>query len=86
LQNPVRALVDENVAVKRKCGAKKVAEAQEKATEKPKPETVVVISDEEEKVDPVSERKSRERPSRKEVKTLTAILTARSKVDLEVSF
>lgn len=78
--------MDEKVAVKRKSGAKKVAEAQEKATEKPKPETVVVISDEEEKVDPVSERKSRERSSRKGVKTLTAILTARSKVDLEVSF
>lgn len=67
--------MDDKVAVKRKCGAKK-------ATEKPKPETVVVIdSDKEENVDPVSERKSRERSSRREVKTLTAILTARSKVD-----
>ncbi|KAE8037091.1 hypothetical protein FH972_009714 [Carpinus fangiana] len=83
-KNPV-TLVDEKVAVKRKCSAK-VAEAQEKATEKPRPETVVVISDEEEKVDPLSERKSRERPSRKEVKTLTAILTARSKAASGVTF
>jgi hypothetical protein len=81
LQNTVIALVENEVAIKRKCGAKKVAEAQAKAIEKPKQETVVVISsDEEEEVDPVSERKPRERPSPREVKTLTAILTARSKV------
>lgn len=82
LLKPVIALVENMVAVKRKCGAKKVVEAQAKATEKPKPETVVMIgSDEEEEVDLVSERKSRELPSQREVKTLTAILTARSKVD-----
>lgn len=41
----------------------------------------MIGSDEEEEVDLVSERKSRELPSQREVKTLTAILTARSKVD-----
>ena len=80
LQNPVVAVVDDKVAVNRKRGTKKLAEAQKKAIDKPEPEIIVVISSEEEKVKSVSGRKSRERSSRKEIKTLTAILTARSKV------
>ncbi|KAF3959638.1 hypothetical protein CMV_015572, partial [Castanea mollissima] len=78
--NPIVAVVDDKVAVNRKCGTKKLAEAQKKAIDKPEPETIVVISSEEEKVKSVSGRKSRERSSRKEIKMLTAILTARSKV------
>uniref|UniRef100_A0A2N9H261 B-like cyclin n=1 Tax=Fagus sylvatica TaxID=28930 RepID=A0A2N9H261_FAGSY len=78
-KNPVVAVVDDKVAVNRKCGAK-VSKAQKKAIDKPKPETIVAISSgEEEKAIAVSGRKSRERSLRKEVKTLTAILTARSK-------
>ena len=80
LQNPIVAVVDDKVAVNRKRGTKKLAEAQKKAIDKPEPEIIVVISSEEEKVKSVSGRKSRERSSRKEIKTLTAILTARSKV------
>ena len=72
--------MDDKVAVNRKHGTKKLAEAQKKAIDKPEPETIVVISSEGEKVKSVSGRKSRERSSRKEIKTLTAILTARSKV------
>jgi predicted Ser/Thr protein kinase len=80
MQNPVVAVVDDKVAVNRKCGAK-VSKAQKKAIDKPKPKTIVEISSgEEEKAIAVSGRKSRERSLRKEVKTLTAILTARSKV------
>lgn len=80
LQNPIVAVVDDKVAVNRKHGTKKLAEAQKKAIDKPEPETIVMISSEEEKVKSVSERKSRDRSSRKGIKTLTAILTARSKV------
>ncbi|XP_075634674.1 G2/mitotic-specific cyclin S13-7-like [Castanea sativa] len=79
-KNPTVAIVDDKVAVNRKHGTKKLVEAQKKAIDKPEPETIVVISSEEEKVRSVSGRKSRERSSRKEIKTLTAILTARSKV------
>ncbi|XVF19428.1 hypothetical protein REPUB_Repub11eG0109900 [Reevesia pubescens] len=56
----------------------KVVAAQSKVVDKPKPETVIVISSNEntEKSRHVSRR---ERSSRKEVKTLTSILSARSK-------
>ncbi|KAM3693427.1 hypothetical protein ACB098_08G163700 [Castanea mollissima] len=79
-KNPIVAVVDDKVAVNRKCGTKKLGEAQKKAIDKPEPETIVVISSEEENVKSLSGRKSRERSSRKEIKMLTAILTARSKV------
>lgn len=72
--------MDDKVAVNRKHGTKKLADAQKKAIDKPEPETIVMISSEEEKVKSVSGRKSRDRSSRKGIKTLTAILTARSKV------
>uniref|UniRef100_A0A5B7AKK3 Putative G2/mitotic-specific cyclin S13-7-like n=1 Tax=Davidia involucrata TaxID=16924 RepID=A0A5B7AKK3_DAVIN len=55
-----------------KVGAATKAAAQKKEPNEPKPETVVVIS-------PHDERKSRVGSSRKPVKTLTSILTARSK-------
>ncbi|PQM33282.1 G2/mitotic-specific cyclin S13-7 [Prunus yedoensis var. nudiflora] len=81
--NPVLpVLEDRAAALNRKRGpAKKAAVAPKKAIEKPISETLVVISsdEEEEKEKPVNRCKSVEGPSRKEVKTLTSILTARSK-------
>ncbi|KAK9273674.1 hypothetical protein L1049_018484 [Liquidambar formosana] len=75
-----------------KGGAVTKAAVQKKVTLKPKPEIVSVVSnddedkskpvvstDEEDKCKPVSGRRSREGSSRKEVKTLTSILAARSK-------
>eukprot|EP00257_Ricinus_communis_P007135 XP_002523233.2 cyclin-B1-4 [Ricinus communis] len=58
-----------------------VKAALKKVAEKHVPETVIVISSDEESENakPVSRRISKEGSSRKEVKTLTSILTARSK-------
>ncbi|KAG2671261.1 hypothetical protein I3760_14G125400 [Carya illinoinensis] len=79
-KNPVVPVMDDKVAIQRKSGPKKVEEAQKHAIDRPKPETKAVVSfDEDEKVKPLNGRKTRERSSRKEIKTLTAILTARSK-------
>ncbi|KAL6275280.1 hypothetical protein ACE6H2_018881 [Prunus campanulata] len=81
--NPVLpVLEDRAAALNRKRGpAKKATVASKKAIEKPISETLVVISsdEEEEKEKPVNRCKPVEGPSRKEVKTLTSILTARSK-------
>ncbi|KAH0997871.1 hypothetical protein GBA52_021735 [Prunus armeniaca] len=81
--NPVLpVLEDRAAALNRKRGpAKKAAVAPKKAIEKPISETLVVISsdEEEEKDKQVNRCKPVEGPSRKEVKTLTSILTARSK-------
>ncbi|VVA33213.1 PREDICTED: G2/mitotic-specific [Prunus dulcis] len=81
--NPVLpVLEDRAAALNRKRGpAKKAAVAPKKAIEKPISETLVVISsdEEEEKDKQVNRCKPIEGPSRKEVKTLTSILTARSK-------
>lgn len=59
------------------------AAAQKKVTIKPKPEQVIEISpdsDEVKQEKPVSKKKGREGSSKKNVKTMTSILTARSKV------
>ncbi|KAI5321273.1 PREDICTED: G2/mitotic-specific [Prunus dulcis] len=76
--NPVLPVVED----KKRGPAKKAAvvAVPKKAIEKPKSETVVVISsDERVKDKPVNQCKPVDGPSRKEVKTLTSILTARSK-------
>ena len=60
------------------------AAAQKKVTIKPKPEQVIEISPDSEEVKqekPVSKKKGREGSSKKNVKTMTSILTARSKVN-----
>uniref|UniRef100_A0A2N9H954 B-like cyclin n=1 Tax=Fagus sylvatica TaxID=28930 RepID=A0A2N9H954_FAGSY len=80
-KNPVVPAVDNRVANNRKRAVvKKAAEAQKNVIDKPKSDTVTAkTSDEGEKIESVSGRESREGSSRKEVKTLTSILTARSK-------
>ncbi|KAK4607493.1 hypothetical protein RGQ29_001368 [Quercus rubra] len=83
LQKPIKdalgAVAGYGVAVKKGGVATKVAAAQ-KIVKKPNPEEVIVISsDEEDEGKCAGRRKSKEGPSRKNVKTLTAILTARSK-------
>lgn len=81
-QNPVVPAVDNRVVNNRKRAVvKKAAEAQKNVIDKPKSDNVTAkTSDEGEKIESVSGRESREGSSRKEVKTLTSILTARSKV------
>lgn len=75
-QNLVAQGFEDKVAVNKKFPAK----AQKKAVGKRIPEDVVVISDDNE-VENAKTTNPRERSSRREVKTLTSILTARSKVD-----
>ncbi|EEF39154.1 cyclin B, putative [Ricinus communis] len=74
LQKPITDAGNIKAPVAVKAALKKVAE-------KHVPETVIVISSDEESENakPVSRRISKEGSSRKEVKTLTSILTARSK-------
>lgn len=61
----------------------KEVKGEKELSEKRKPENMVLIShNEEEKVKPVGGQTSVERSSRRKVKTLTSILTARSKVAL----
>ena len=84
LQKPIKdalgAVAGYGVVVKKGGVATKVAAAQ-KIVKMPNPEEVIVISsDEEDEGKCAGRRKSKEGPSRKNVKTLTAILTARSKV------
>ncbi|KAL5764476.1 hypothetical protein ACOSQ2_017070 [Xanthoceras sorbifolium] len=62
---------------------RKAAANQKKGVDKPKPETVIVISSDDESgkgVKPVTRRITREGPSRKEVKSFSSVLTARSKL------
>jgi cyclin B len=78
LQKPVTEVVDTAVArdVRAPAATKAPAAEIKKVNEKHRPEDVIVISsDETEKSTPVSRR-----VSRKGVKTLTSILSARSKV------
>ena len=84
LQDSGRPDLVHNVAVDRKRGpTKRVAEASKNVIDKPICETdvIVISSDEEEE-----EIKVTESCTKKEVKTLTSILTARSKVELDVLF
>ena len=83
LQKPITEVVDSVVArnVRAPAATKVPAAAIKKVNDKHRPEDVIVISSEEtEKSKPVS------RVPRKEVKTLTSILTARSKVIREFRF
>lgn len=83
LQKPITEVVDYVVArnVRAPAATKVPAAAIKKVNEKHRPEDVIVISSEEtEKSKPVS------RVPRKEVKTLTSILTTRSKVIREFRF
>ncbi|KAM4097037.1 hypothetical protein ACJW30_08G151000 [Castanea mollissima] len=92
-KNPVVPALDNRVAInRRRVTVNKVAEAQKKVDDKPnsdeskddKPNSdeskaATTTTSEGEKIESVSGRRSREGSSRKEVKTLTSILTARSK-------
>ena len=85
MQNPVVPALDNRVAInRRRVTIKKVAEAQKKVDDKPNSDqsktAITTTTEEGEKIEGVSGRRSREGSSRKEVKTLTSILTARSKV------
>lgn len=84
MQNPVVPALDNRVAInRRRVTVKKVAEAQKRVDDKPNSDeskTATTTTSEGEKIESVSGRRSREGSSRKEVKTLTSILTARSKV------
>ncbi|XP_048324061.2 G2/mitotic-specific cyclin S13-7 [Ziziphus jujuba] len=79
-ENLVAQGFEDKVAVNKKFPAK----AQKKAVGKRIPEDVVVISDDNE-VENAKTTNPRERSSRREVKTLTSILTARSKAASELS-
>ncbi|KAI4305888.1 hypothetical protein L6164_029220 [Bauhinia variegata] len=77
---PVKGVGEENFVA-----AKKVVAAEKVAAEKPPEHEIIIISsddesEEEKAKEHASERKTRERSSRKNVKTLSSILTARSKV------
>lgn len=81
IKGAVGAVAGNKVVVGKVGAATKVVVAPEKIVKKPKPEEVIVISsDEEDEGKCADRRKSREGSSRrKNVKTLTSILTARSK-------
>uniref|UniRef100_A0A7N2KL06 B-like cyclin n=1 Tax=Quercus lobata TaxID=97700 RepID=A0A7N2KL06_QUELO len=80
-KNPVVPALDNRVAInRRRVIVKKVAETQKRVDDKPNSDeskTATTTTSEGEKIS-VSGRRSREGSSRKEVKTLTSILTARS--------
>uniref|UniRef100_A0A7N2KKZ5 B-like cyclin n=1 Tax=Quercus lobata TaxID=97700 RepID=A0A7N2KKZ5_QUELO len=82
-KNPVVPALDNRVAInRRRVTVKKVAEAQKRVDDKPNSDeskAATTTTSEGEKIESVSGRRSREGSSRKEVKTLTSILTARSK-------
>ncbi|XP_075635773.1 G2/mitotic-specific cyclin S13-7-like isoform X1 [Castanea sativa] len=82
-KNPVVPALDNRVAInRRRVTVNKVAEAQKKVDDKPNSDeskAATTTTSEGEKIESVSGRRSREGSSRKEVKTLTSILTARSK-------
>jgi hypothetical protein len=84
IKGAVGAVAGNKVVVGKVGAATKVVVAPEKIVKKPKPEELIVISsDEEDEGKCADRRKSREGSSRrKNVKTLTSILTARSKVIL----
>ncbi|XP_050276325.1 G2/mitotic-specific cyclin S13-7-like isoform X3 [Quercus robur] len=81
-KKPVVPALDNRVAInRRRVTVKKVAEAQKRVDDKPNSDeskTATTTTTEGEKIESVSGRRSREGSSRKEVKTLTSILTARS--------
>lgn len=76
------ALAANGVALKKGVVAGKAVVDQRKAIEKPKPETVIVISSDEsgQETKHVSRKVSREGSSRKDGKAFSSVLTARSKV------
>lgn len=76
LQKQAAPALDEVVAAKR--GAQKPV--QKKVTVKPKPEEVIDISSTEEVNNTKHKKKEGEANSKKKTHTLTAVLTARSKV------
>lgn len=91
-------VVDDSVAAATKKGriVKKPAEPQKKASENANNDLVVISSDEEENVKeveaknenikPVGEQSSKERSLRRNDRTFTSVLTARSKVVLMMFF